>query len=127
MHSIMREVGQGCKSVNSLSLRTELISSVYSASIQFMKQYRFLVKENEMLLGQFDVYKCYGDDARGVFVGTICDKEILHLLIEAPATKQLLANVRKLHPELALIPRDYKHRTLRDFAAAFIGYLRKLS
>lgn len=93
-----------------------------------MKPYRFLVEENPHTVpAPWKVYRVTGNDARGKFVATVWDHETLRLLIDAPAKAQLLANVKKLHPEIALKTRHYSGRTLRDYAHAFVNYLRRLS
>lgn len=87
---------------------------------EMKKVFRYLVKESDNNPQVWNVYKCYGDNAAGQFVASVTDRETLNLLISAPAMRQLKEGLR---------PSVYRYtlRSLRDFSAAFVGFLRKVS
>lgn len=74
------------------------------------------------------IYKFYSDDTRGVAVGEISDQDTVELLTQAPAMRRLMIDQKKfgINPRMALRPRNYTKRTLRDYAHAFVDIFRKL-
>lgn len=74
------------------------------------------------------VYKFTGTDPKGVYVGYITDKETVELLTQAPTMRRLMDDQKRfgVNPRMALRPRTYTHRKLRDYALAMYEFFKKL-